>query len=85
MKDLVIRFASAKAARHFALWLCESGEQGYWQWMECREREEPGNITARAFHYHGPEDRTKARNDPRRYGEFLCDGVIRTTCGRVSE
>ena len=40
-----------KAAKHFLTWLCESGEQDYWIWMECREREEKGDITITGFDY----------------------------------
>lgn len=83
--NLTIEFGSKKAAMHFAGWLCGSGEQQYWQWMEARERDEDGNITAVEFHYHGVEDETKAHDDPKRYGEFMCDDTIRTTLGRVSE
>jgi len=82
---LTIEFANQKALRHFAVWLCESGEQAYWQWMEVREEEEEGDITATSFHYHGPEDETKATNDPKRYGEFMCDNTIRTDCGRLDK
>ena len=41
----------AKAAEHFMYWLCEQGEQNYWIWMECREMEEPGDITVASFNY----------------------------------
>lgn len=80
---LQIKFANEAAAKHFALWLCESGEQQYWDWMEYREGEEEGDITATSFHYHGEEDETKAQNDPDRYGEFMEDNIIRTSCGRL--
>lgn len=82
--DLIIKFPNKEVARHFALWLCESGEQQYWDWMEYREQEEDGDISVKRFHYHGEEDQTKAVNDPSRYGEFMCDNTIRTTIGRVS-
>ena len=82
---LQMKFANEAAAAHFALWLCEAGEQDYWQWMECREQEEEGDITATKFHYHGEEDETKARDDAARYGEFMCDNIIRTTCGRLDK
>lgn len=84
-RDLVVRFATDEAAEHFALWLCESGEQQYWDWMVARESEEPGNITAVEFDYHGPEDDTKAKSDPERYGEFMCDWTIRTRLGRLTK
>ena len=82
---LTIEFANKDAGHHFASWLCESGEQEYFCWMECREQEEEGDITATSFHYHGPEDKTKAKSDPKRYGEFMCDDTIRTTVGRLNK
>lgn len=48
---LTIEFDSEEAAEHFSDWLCGQGEQDYWLWMECREQEEDGNITATSFHY----------------------------------
>lgn len=82
---LQIRFANEAAAKHFAHWLDGAGEQMYWEWMQCREDEEEGDITALRFHYHGEEDQTKAVNDPTRYGEFMADNIIRTTCGRMDK
>lgn len=81
--DLVIKFPSKEALMHFASWLCEAGEQDYWNWMEYREQEEEGDITVRSFHYHGEEDETKAQDDSARYKEFMCDNTIRTTVGRL--
>lgn len=80
--ELKIEFDNEAAAKHFAFWLCESGEDGYQEWMECREQEEPeGDITALCFHYHGdPEKKTKRKQPP-----FMPDNVIRTTCGRQDE
>lgn len=48
---LVIKFDNIKAANHFKLWLCEQGEQDYWQWMENSELDESGNITGLKFDY----------------------------------
>ena len=81
--DLVIRFDSDKVRKHFAAWLCGSGERGYWDWMRRREEEEEDDITVVRFGYHGPEDETKERTDPARYGKFICDGIIRTETGRL--
>ena len=51
---LKIEFDNEKAAKHFASWLCGSGEQQYWEWMEYREEDfDEGDITATSFHYHG--------------------------------
>lgn len=80
-----IKFANEEAAHYFAEWLCGAGEQDYWQYMEYRENEEEGDITAVSFHYHGQEDETKAQNDAERYGEFMCDNIIRTTVGRLDK
>lgn len=53
MKSKVtFEFDNAEAADHFASWLCEQGEQDYWNWMEYRESEESGNITGTHFDYH---------------------------------
>lgn len=65
---LHIEFDSEEAAGHFKSWLCESGEQAYWQWMECREQEigdEDDPITALEFDY------------------WLPDGRITTKLGRI--
>lgn len=48
---LTIEFDNVETADHFATWLCEQGEQDYWAWMEQREQEETGDITA-MFDYH---------------------------------
>lgn len=48
---VTINFANAKAAKHFVAWLDGQGEQNYWVWMECREQEEKGDITATHFAY----------------------------------
>lgn len=85
MIELKIQFANKKALHHFASWLCGSGEQQYWNWMEVREAEEDGNITALEFDYHGEEDKSRAKTDPKRYKSFMCDNTIRTTCGRMDK
>jgi hypothetical protein len=81
--NLTIEFSNQEALMNFVTWLCGQGEQGYWDWMEVRETEEDGDITVRKFHYHGKEDETKAVNDPKRYGAFMADNIIRTTVGRL--
>jgi hypothetical protein len=49
--EVKIQFASKHAAEHFMEWLCGSGEQEYWNWMEYREDEEDGDITAIELDY----------------------------------
>ena len=81
---LKIDFDNEEVARHFGLWLCEAGEQDYWEWMKYREQEENGNITAINFHYSSPLDESFPANDKRRYkkAKFLNNLTIDTTCGR---
>lgn len=55
-ESLVLKFESAEAADHFKSWLCESGEQHYWEWMQMREQEEEGDITGLKFNYHTGTD-----------------------------
>lgn len=50
-KTVLIHFDTKSAATHFLEWLCGSGEQQYWEWMECREDDESGNITVLDFDY----------------------------------
>jgi len=80
MKDkettIQIKFANKEAAKYFAEWLCGAGEQDYWNWMECREEDEDGNITVIDFNYHG-----KDKENPK----FMVDNIIRTTCGRLNK
>ena len=83
--NITIKFANASTAHNFAVWLCEHGEQDYWDWMERGEEREEGDITATSFHYHGEEDKTKTISDPKRYGTFMCDNIIRTTVGRLDK
>ncbi len=85
--DLIIKFPNKEAADFFASWLCNSGEQNYWEYMTYREEEFPNekNITAISFHYHGEEDKTKSTTDPLRYGKFMDDGIIRTTIGNLNK
>jgi hypothetical protein len=52
--------------------------------MEYREAEEKGDITVIKFKYH-KEDESFAEDDPKRYGKFIEDGIIRTECGRLDK
>ncbi|CAB4196891.1 hypothetical protein UFOVP1290_411 [uncultured Caudovirales phage] len=70
---LEILFDSEDAKQHFISWLCGQGEQYYWDWMECREQEEDGDITAIDFDYHGGTQNGK---------EFGKHTVI-AKCGRL--
>ena len=70
---LKIEFDSKSIAEHFASWLCGSGEQQYWNWMEYREQEEDGDITAVSFEYFPEEENA----------EFIGDLTIRTKSGRL--
>jgi hypothetical protein len=86
MRKLTIEFASDEAARNFALWLCESGEQQYWDWMEYREREEEdGDITAVGFQYHGQASLEDILHDEDGEEDFMSDWTIRTIPGRLDK
>lgn len=68
--QLVMDFDNEDALKHFALWLCEAGEQDYWEWMKARELEQGGHITAVQFHYHEG-------------GSFIANNKITAECGRL--
>lgn len=71
MKEVKFVFDNDLAADHFLVWLCESGEQDYWQWMEYREQEESGDITAVEFDYHT--------------GDGFGVGPVTAVCGRLKK
>lgn len=50
-----IRFHSQQAGDNFVSWLCESGEQEYWKYMECQDMEEAGEDGVVIFHYDGSD------------------------------
>ncbi|MBV9125654.1 MAG: hypothetical protein JO112_20075 [Planctomycetes bacterium] len=50
-ESLTFVFENEDAKNHFWSWLCESGEQQYWEYMEYREQEEEGDITGLDFDY----------------------------------
>ena len=75
MKEITFKFDNEDAAQHFLLWLCESGEQDYWMWMEYREQEEDGQITVLSFDYHGGLSG---------YDNFGKHPIV-ATCGRMSK
>jgi hypothetical protein len=89
-RDITIRFDNEEAAKYFAMWLCNRGEQEYREWMGYRDEDafpvkDGLPITVARFHYHGVEDESKARDDASRYGAFMCDWTIRTTLGPITE
>lgn len=54
-----INFENLAAAQQFVDWLNGQGEQDYWTWMEYREQEESGKITATRFIYNDLQVDTK--------------------------
>lgn len=68
---LTIEFDNREALEHFAHWLCGQGEQNYWLWMEYREQEEDGDITASFDYFHEKK--------------FLGDDTIRASCSRLDK
>jgi hypothetical protein len=49
--SLTFQFDNPDAMDHFWRWLCESGEQLYWDYMSEREADEDGDITVLRFDY----------------------------------
>ena len=47
----VFEFKTDEARKAFLVWLCESGEQEYWMWMEAREQESAKTKTVLDFNY----------------------------------
>lgn len=81
---LTIEFDNQETLENFASWLCNQGEQDYWEYMRIKETYENGNITAVEIDYHN-QDKTKDKSDSSRYKKFMADNTIRTTSGRLSE
>ena len=78
MVDLTIRFTTKEQAQEFATWLCESGEQQYWEWGEhriARALRSPKDFVSQ-FDYHNGGATIK---------EFCSDMTIRTQGIMVSE
>ena len=72
---LTIEFPSQEQLVDFATWLCDSGEQSYWDGIN----NEDDGVSSVRFHYHGVEKTEFAHNDARRYGPFMGDNIIRTS------
>lgn len=49
--SLTIQFDNHEALHHFWAWLCNEGEQSYWEAQREREQDEDGDITALSFDY----------------------------------
>jgi hypothetical protein len=69
--ELRIIFPTEEAKRLFALWLCNSGEQHYFDAMQ------DSQTPSLRIGYHGPEDDRYSDSDARRYGPFLSDNTLR--------
>lgn len=78
LETLEIEFSNTEALNHFKTWLCESGEQDYFMWMEVRESEEDGPISAIKFNYHNGDGDTATE-------KFNASRKITTTCGRFTK
>jgi hypothetical protein len=74
-RSITIEFDSDEIATHFATWLCEAGEQDYWNWIRYQEQNYPNINCAISFDYHGERDDL----------EFMQDWTIRTKSGRLDQ
>lgn len=68
--DASFKFTNKETKDHFCTWLCESGEQDFFQWMEVQTPDKSYSVK-----YHA-EDESYGRGDSRRYGPFLGEGVV---------
>ena len=57
--ELKIGFPNKKSAKAFMNWLCESGEQDYWTFMECQDDHEHLMVS---FDYQGNMIETSLMN-----------------------
>lgn len=71
-KEVKFIFDNEEAAENFLSWLCNSGEQQYWDWMENVEPDEKGPVTVVSFDYW--------QNDNKKFGE----GDVYCECGRLN-
>ena len=73
-----IHFTDKKKAEGFLQWLCNSGEQDYFQ------QKEYGNIeVVSAFEYHAPQDEQYPKNDARRYANSKFGGEDGLTANAI--
>lgn len=79
--DLTIKFTNKRALDLFAAWLCNAGEQQYWEYASYQNEDEDAMV--RRFCYHGIEDETKDYSDKSRYQPFMVDNTIRTIPGKI--
>ena len=72
---LKIEFPSQEYLDAFTCWLCEEGEQDFWQWEEGKN-----NPRMVDFIYHHPQDEQFPKTDSRRYipSKFCRDNIILT-------
>lgn len=78
MPTLKIEFNNQNALEEFATWLCESGEQEYFTWMECQDV--PENEIVESFIYHHSKHITSDGDyfDPRWLGDN-CNQILTRT------
>ena len=68
-KTVKITFNSEKEGKDFVSWMCEAGEQ--WWWQHCEDAELKHNTR---FIYHIPQNEEFPRNDKRRYKDSKFGG-----------
>jgi hypothetical protein len=73
--QITIQFPTEEHAKRFASWLCNAGEQDYYEDMYEQNHRQP--IEEVNLCYHGVEDTELALNDAKRYGKFMEDGIVR--------
>jgi hypothetical protein len=80
MTTLKIEFPNQERLNDFTSWLCNDGEQDYWQWQTYRQEEDAENLGPLVFVFHHPQDERYPQNNEKRYesAEFCKDNIILT-------
>jgi len=68
---LVIEFENPEQAEEFASWLCNSGEQAYFEAADYHD--DPEKYYVNSFNYHN----TQMVDGKPKYGKFMESGVIK--------
>ena len=72
--NLTIEFKDEEIALEFSKWLCNFGEQNYWEYIENARYQEPG-IGIAYFDFHNTQVNEEGKKV---YGPFMEDWVIRS-------
>ena len=81
MSIVKIHFKDEKRAKEFVSWMCEAGEQ--WWWQHCEDAGIEGSNDR--FEYHTPQNKEYPINDERRYKDSKFGGEDGLTISIATE